>query len=261
MNLYFRYLKILFKSQLQYRASFLLICFGQFFIPFFVFAGIYFMFQRFDSIAGWQFFEIVLCFSIIHMAFSTSECFVRGFDLFSGLIINGEFDRILVRPRGTVIQVIGSKFEFTRIGRFLQSIAVFIWALFNLSIKWTIAKGITLFLMIISGIFVFSGIFILAATLCFWTIQGLEVVNIFTDGGREMSQYPLGIYKKWVKKFFTFVIPFGCVNYYPLMYLLDKNHHSNNTIYMLSPIFGILFIIPCLLVWKMGVRHYKSTGS
>jgi ABC-2 type transport system permease protein len=102
------------------------------------------MFQRFDSIAGWQFFEIVLCFSIIHMAFSTSECFVRGFDLFSGLIINGEFDRILIRPRGTVIQVIGSKFEFTRIGRFLQSIAVFIWAHFNLSIKWTITKGITI---------------------------------------------------------------------------------------------------------------------
>ncbi|GMQ62677.1 hypothetical protein AN2V17_19090 [Vallitalea sp. AN17-2] len=75
-----------------------------------------------------------------------------------------------------------------------------------------------------------------------------------------MFQYPLGIYKKWVKNFFTFVVPFGCVNYYPLMYLLDKNN-SNNILYIISPIFGILFIIPCLLVWRIGVRHYKSTGS
>ena len=48
----------------------------------------------------------------------------------------------------------------------------------------------------------FTGIFILAATLCFWTIQGLEVANIFTDGGREMAQYPLIIYQKWVTVFF-----------------------------------------------------------
>lgn len=218
------------------------------------------MFERFGQIRGWGFYEVALCFGVIHMAFSLSECFARGFDAFSTLVVNGEFDRILVRPRSTILQVLASKFEFTRVGRLIQSTVVLTWAIYGLNIEWTLIKGITLVFMIVSGIFIFTGIFMLAATLCFWTIQALEVANIFTDGGREMAQYPLDIYKEWVTRFFTFVIPFGTANYLPLMFLLDKVD-GNPYVYMLTPVMGMLFIIPCLLVWQLGVRHYRSTGS
>jgi ABC-2 type transport system permease protein len=76
-----------------------------------------------------------------------------------------------------------------------------------------------------------------------------------------MAQYPLNIYEKWATRFFTFVIPFGCVNYYPLLYLLDRTNGGPDVAYMLAPLAGIAFIIPCLLVWRFGVRHYRSTGS
>ncbi len=112
----------------------------------------------------------------------------------------------------------------------------------------------------LSGTFIFASIYMLGATLCFWTLEGLEVINILTDGGREMAQYPLNIYKEWVRKFFTFVIPFGTINYLPLMYILGKTE-GNQIIYMLTPLLGLLFIIPCILVWNFGVKHYKSTGS
>jgi ABC-2 type transport system permease protein len=260
MRIYFKYLLILFKSQMQYRTSFWLLTLGQFFIPFSIFAGLYFLFERFGQIKGWQFFEVALCFSIIHMAFALSECFARGFDAFSSMVRNGEFDRLLVRPRSTFIQVLGSKFEFTRFGRLLQSAIVLVWALTNLNIEWSVVKAATLLLMIASGVLIFTGIYILAATLCFWTIEGLEVVNIFTDGGREMAQYPLNIYQKWVARFFTFVIPFGTVNYLPLLYILGKSSGAE-IFYMLIPAAGSLFILPCLLVWQFGVKHYRSTGS
>lgn len=260
MRLYFRYLEILLKSQMQYRTSFWLLTIGQFFIPFSVFAGLYFLFERFGQIKGWSFYEVALCFAVIHMAFAISECFARGFDAFSGLVVEGEFDRLLVRPRSTVVQVLGSKFEFTRFGRLLQSVFVLVWAISGLEVEWGVVKAVTLLLMVCSGIFIFAGIFILAATMCFWTVQGLEVANIFTDGGREMAQYPLDIYQKWVTRFFTFVIPFGCVNYLPLMSILDKTQGSEIG-YMLTPLAGILFIAPCLWVWHVGVRHYRSTGS
>ena len=260
MRLYIKYLAILFKSQMEYRLSFWLLSLGQFLVSFTSFAAAFFVFERFGNIKGWSFYEVALCFAVIHIAFSITECFARGFDTFSTLVSKGEFDRILVRPRNTVIQVIGSRFEFSRAGKLLQGLGVLVFSLINLSIEWDIFKVITLILMIVSGIFIFTGIFILAATLCFWTIQGIEVANIFTDGGREMSQYPLNIYKKWITRFFTFIIPFGCVNYLPLMYIMDKVERSN-ILYMLSPLYGILFIIPCLIIWNIGVKHYRSTGS
>lgn len=260
MKLFLQYLLILFKSQMQYRTSFWLLTFGQFFIPFSVFAGLYFMFERFGQIKGWDFYEVTLCFGIIHMAFAISECLARGFDMFSTLIVNGDFDRLLVRPRSTVLQVLGSKFEFTRFGRLLQSLLVLAWAISSLEVDWSFLKIITLLFMIASGVFIFTGIFILAAAMCFWTVQGLEIANIFTDGGREMAQYPLNIYQKWVTRFFTFVIPFGCVNYLPLLYILDRTE-GYEALYVLTPLAGFLFLIPCLLVWRFGVRHYRSTGS
>jgi len=260
VRLFGKYLLILFKSQMQYRTSFWLLSFGQFFIPFSVFAGLYILFDRFGQIQGWQFYEVALVFGVIHMAFAIAECFARGFDSFSTLIVGGDFDRLLVRPRSTVLQVLGSKFEFTRIGRLLQSVLVLGWALSRVEADWTIMKGITLLFMVASGVLIFAGIFIVIATMCFWTVQGLEVGNIFTDGGREMAQYPLDIYQKWVTRFFTFVIPFGCVNYLPLHYILGKTD-GNGFLYMLTPLAGCLFIVPCLLIWNFGVKKYRSTGS
>lgn len=260
MRLYFKYMFILFKSQMQYRTSFWLLTIGQCLTPFMMFAGMYLMFERFGQLKGWTFFEVALIFAVTHLAFSISETFARGFDVFSTMVAGGDFDRLLVRPRSTVVQVMGSRFEFARVGRLTQSLIVLIWSVSNLPIEWTFLKGLTLALMVICGVFIFTGIFILAATLCFWTIQGLEVANIFTDGGREMTQYPLNIYQKWVSRFFTFVIPFGCVNYLPLMYVLDKTD-GNGLLYMMAPLAGIVFIVPCLFVWHFGVRHYRSTGS
>ncbi|MFC4600059.1 ABC transporter permease [Cohnella hongkongensis] len=259
MRLFGKYLLILFKSQMQYRTSFWLLSFGQFFIPFSVFAGLYILFERFGQIQGWEFYEVALVFGVIHMAFAIAECLGRGFDMFSDLIVNGDFDRLLVRPRGTVLQVLGSKFEFTRVGRLLQSLIVLVWAISRVEADWTFLKGVTLLLMIASGVLIFTGIFIVMATMCFWTVQGLELGSIFTDGGREMAQYPLNIYHKWITRFFTYVIPFGCVNDLPVQYILGKTEGGAE--YMLAPLAGCLFIVPCLLLWRFGVRKYRSTGS
>jgi ABC-2 type transport system permease protein len=260
LQLYIKYVSILFKSQMQYRTSFWLLTLGQCLTPFTALAGLYFMFARFGKLQEWSFYEVALCFGVIGMAYSISECFSRGFDTFSGLVINGGFDRILVRPRGTVLQVLGSKFEFTRVGRLVQSAIVLVWAISSLPVEWSMSKAVTLMLMIVGAALIFSGIFILTAAFCFWTVQGLEIANILTDGSREMAQYPLPIYQGWVTRLFTFVIPFGCVSYLPMLFILDKTE-GNELLYMLSPLVSVLFIVPCLLMWRVGVRHYRSTGS
>jgi ABC-2 type transport system permease protein len=260
MSLYLKYLRILLKGQLQYRLSFWLLMMSQFLLPLSSFAGIYFLFARFGKLQGWQFSEVVFCFAIIHFVFYFCECFLRGFDEFAPLVVNGEFDRILVRPRSCFMQVLGSQLALAKIGRFIFSAGVLVWAVLNVPVRWGVMKELTLLLMLLSGIAVFTGIFVLAATFCFWSVQGIEAANIFTYGGREIAQYPLGIYQKWVIRFFTFVVPFGCVNYLPLLFVLDKVNGTGIWL-MLTPVYGILFLLPCLLVWRYGVKHYRSTGS
>ena len=112
--------------------------------------------------------------------------------------------------------------------------------------------------MFISSIIVFFSIFLLMASYCFLTVQALEVRNIFTDGGKNIAKYPMGIYKKGVLLFFTYIIPFALVNYYPLLYLLGK---SNNIFYAYSPLIVLLYLIPAFLSFKWGIKKYTSTGS
>ena len=258
MKLYFKYVSMLLKCQMQYKVSFILTVIGQFLVSFTTFLGLYFMFSRFNSVNGFTFSEVILCFSIVLMAFSITECFVRGFDVFPQLIKTGNLDRILVRPRNEIFQVLTSNIEFTRIGRLMQAVLMLVYAVPASGITWSFDKVLTVILMITGGIVMFSALFVLYAGISFFTIEGLEFMNIFTDGGREFGKYPFSIYGEGVLKFFTYVIPLALFQYYPFLYLIGK---SENIGLIFLPLMGFVFMIPCYIFFKFGVKKYKSTGS
>lgn len=256
--LYFKYIRMVLKTMFQYRLDLLLNIIGQIANVGFMFAGIVLLFERFGKLDDWSYGEVALCYAITISAWSLTECFARGFDVFQRYIRQGTFDRVLLRPRSTILQVLGSNFEVVRLVKLVWAGAILAIAISYAAITWSALKIITVMLMIFCGVFIFSGVFILGATVCFWTVEGLEFINIFTDGGRELSSYPLTIYSKWLRRFFTFIIPFGCFNYLPLLYITGR---ADNPIYAFTPLLGIAFIIPCLLIWRIGVRHYVSTGN
>lgn len=258
IHLYLHYVSINIRSMMQYKTSFFLTAMGQFLVSFNVFLGIFFMFQRFSKVDGFTYSEVLLCFSIVLLEFSLAEMFARGFDAFSGTVRSGEFDRILVRSQNEIIQVLGSKFELTRIGRMLQAIIMFVYGISESEVIWSFSKVLTVIFMLIGGTAVFTGLFLIYAALCFFTLDGLEFMNVFTDGAREFGKYPVGIYGEKMLLFTTFFVPYALIQYYPLLYILG---HQTDIIYMFSPLFACLFLIPALLLWKFGVRHYKSSGS
>ena len=258
MKLYIKFFMMHLRSQMQYKASFFMIAAGQFLISFSAFVGIYFMFERFGSVRDFTYPEVLLCFAVVLIAFSISECFARGFDTFAGVISGGEFDRALVRPRNEIFLVLASKIELTRVGRLIQAVILLFYAIPTSGVAWSAEKIMLLIVMICSGVVIFSGLFIVYAGICFFTTQGLEFMNIFTDGGREFGRYPFAVYGSGALRFFTYVVPLALFQYYPFLYLIGR---SDNRLFMLLPFAGMLFIIPCMLLWRVGIRHYKSTGS
>ena len=188
MKLYRKYLAMLLKCQLQYKASFFLTALGQFLVSFTAALGVFFMFTRFHHVNGFTFHQVLISFSIVLMAFSLAECFARGFDTFPNLIRTGMLDRILVRPRNVIFQVLTSQMEFSRIGRLLQSVLMLIFAMTFGEVVWTFDKILTLVFMLLGGVCIFSGLFMVYAGISFFTIEGLEFMNIFTDGSLEFGK-------------------------------------------------------------------------
>lgn len=258
MSLYFKYLKIHFKSDLQYKLSFIMSFISQFFVFFGYYFTILCLFDQFSNIKGFTLYEVLLTFGVIQFGFSFCETFFRGIDQFDHLILRGDFDRLLLRPRNLLLQIFCEKVDFIKFSRLLQSIIVLIIAIINVDVNWNIEKFITLICMLISSIVIFLSIFILTASYCFFTVKGLEVRNVLTDGSKHMAQYPIGIFKKGFVMFFTVIIPFGFVNYYPLLYILGQ---ANNKLLIISPLITIIYLIPSIIIFYRGVKKYSSVGS
>ena len=69
MRLYFRYISMHFKSQMQYKVSFFFTALGQFLVSFATFLSVSFLFDRFDSVGGFTYEEVLICFAVMISAF------------------------------------------------------------------------------------------------------------------------------------------------------------------------------------------------
>ncbi len=188
-----------------------------------------------------------------------TEILLQGLNHFYLNIKSGILDQMMVRPRGLLFQVICSEFQINKIGRLIEAIVLIVYGTINAHIEWTLYKVLVYILIILGSNILFASLLILKAAFCFWTVDGMELMNILQEGGRDLSSYPISIYKDWFAKLFTYVVPFGMVNYLPLLYLLNKQDVP--FWYGLAPLTTIIFFGLMLLVWKVGIRSYKSTGS
>lgn len=258
LRLYGHYVSLNIRSAMQHKASFAMLIAGQLITSFTTFFGIHFMFMRFSAVNGYTYSDVLLCFAIVQMQFSLAEMFARGFDTFSGVVRRGEFDRVLLRPRSLILQVLGGKMEISRIGRLAQAAFVFAYGLSVGHVEWTLMRGLALAMMLLGGAALFSGLFLVYASFCFFTLDGLEFMNVFTDGGREYGKYPLDVYGKRMLQFATIVIPYALIQYYPLQYLTGR---SDCALYALCPLGVSVFLMACYGFWRYGVSRYVSSGS
>lgn len=258
LRLYIKYVSIILQSTMQYKISFVLTVIGRFLIAFSGLVGIYFLFGNFTEIKGYTYGDILLCFSIIQLSFYLAEVFGRGFGGFSGMVKRGEFDRILVRPRSPILQVVGSRFELGMLGPLFSSTIMLIMGIRHNNIEWTFMKILTLILMILGGMLLFLGLFIIGATICFFSIEDPGCMNVLTYGGKEHGKYPIDVYGKSLFQFCTYIVPYTLVQYYPLQYLIGK---SDRWQYTFFPLGTILFVALCYGFWRIGVSRYTSCGS
>lgn len=258
MRLYFKFFSMHLKSRMAYRKSFFFSVVGQFMTSFTSFLAIWFLFDRFNAVRGYTISECLLCSGVILMAFSLAEMFFRGFDSMEKLIKMAQFDRLLLRPRGLIFQILCQNIEFGRIGRILQAALMLAYGIAVAPVIWTPLRIFSLFLMIACGSALFAALFILHAAVCFFTLEGIEFLNVFTYGAREYGSYPLDVYGREILSFCTYVIPYALIQYYPLQYLLGR---VDGALYAFLPFFSLFFLIPCLALWRLGVRKYKSSGS
>ncbi len=259
MGLYRKYVKIQIKSAFQYRASFFFDMISSALSTLGVFFGIILLFQNYETVGGYTLSEVLITYAMIFCSFSVAEMVFRGFDQFDKLVRTGELDRLLIRPRSVFMQVLGYKIEFNKLGRVAFSVGVLVYALVASGIVWTPMRIVTTILMFVGSVVLFAGIFLIYSGVSIFTVNGIEFMNVLTNGGRDLAEYPIDIYSGFFRKIFTYVIPIAVVNYLPLQYLLG--YPSATLFNALCPLLAFAFFGLCYLFFRWSLTKYKSTGS
>lgn len=252
------------RAQMQYPASAAMLAFGHLLATGIEFLAAWALFGRFGDVRGWTLGEVALFYGLVNVAFSFADLLTRGFDVLgTDFIRTGNFDRILLRPRSAALQLVGHELRLSRLGRTLQGAAAIAYATWATGMTWSAGDVAVAIAAVAGGAALFAGLFVLQATLAFWTVESLEVANVLTYGGVQAAQYPLNLYAGWFRSVLIFVVPIAAVTYYPSLAILGRADPLGAPAWFLpaAPALGFLFLGFSLFVWRFGVARYTSTGS
>jgi ABC-2 type transport system permease protein len=261
--LYVRLIGARIRSQLQYRLSFALDVTGMFLLTFLDFGAILVIFHNVPQLRGWSVEEVAFLYGISGLAFALTDMAIGHLDLFPQQIRDGNFDLVLIRPRGTLLQVVTADFQLRRLGKAAQASAILVYALSKLDVDWTVGRVLVLPATVISASVIFGAVWVFAICIAFWSVESRETANAFTYGGQFFSQYPITVYERWLRRLLAFVVPMAFVAYFPALYVLDKPDPvgAPGWVRFCSPLIAVIACGAAGFTWRFAVRHYRSAGG
>lgn len=254
--------KMLMKSAMQYRSSLLMQVIAQFVMTGGEMMAVTVLLSRFRVVGHWGAAEIMFFFGVMQASFALTELFGRGIAAFQGFIGRGEFDSVLLRPRPLLLQVLCSQLDPRRIGSFSVGVAAILVAAAQLEIRWSLARVLLMAEVVVCSMMLLLGLFLIEATVCFFSVKSIEMVNVLTYGGRSCCQYPVDIYPKPLRLLFTYLAPIAMCMHWPVSWVLGQPMVEMQTgWYFVTPLAGAVFFALMARVWYAGVKRYRSTGT
>ncbi|GAA2967721.1 ABC transporter permease [Actinokineospora diospyrosa] len=262
-RVYGRVLRAQVRSQAQYRTSMLLEILGSMVVNGLDIATVFVLFSVTGALGGFNGTEVLLMTALAAAGFTVGDLVAGSSDRLREYVRSGLFDSLLVRPLSALVQLAVITFALRRVGRAAQGLVLYVVALCVADIPWTVGRVLFAVIVPISGAVFFASLFIGGATVAFWWIESGEVANAFTYGGRDFTSYPSTMYGGWFRDLFTLGLGFGFVAYFPGLVLLGKPDPLGlpTAVAWCSPLVAVIAACVAAVFWRIGVRHYRSTGS
>lgn len=247
------------KVRISYRGDFLVSLATSFAATVFSLLFVVVLFQQAKNLRGWRFPEVIFLYGFSLIPYGVFNIVsLNLYDFGNNYIIEGKFDRILLRPISSLFQVLFETFRIESFQEVATGIFCMWWATKQLHIPWTFLKVGMLFFFGICAAIIYVSIFLILSTFSFWFEDRIgvhpPVWNVIAFG-----RYPLSIYSGAVQFFLCWIIPFGLASFYPSVRMLDRTINPQYLPFV--PLVTAVFLTLAISLWNFGSRHYSSTGS
>jgi len=259
LGLFFAYFLQYAKVRLSYRLDFLLGVATSMAATVFAFGFVYVLFTRVPRLSGWSFEEMLFLYGFSLVPYGLFNIIsLNLYDFGNNYVIEGKFDRVLLRPVGSLFQVVFEAFRVESLHEVLTGLAAMAWASQRMQFTWSALDIFLLAFFGVCGAVIYFAVFLMLVSVTFWLEDRIGIAppvwNLIAFG-----RYPLSIYSTAIQFLLSWIVPFGFATFYPTVRLL---HRTEFYIYAwLIPVVAAVFLALAFAVWNRGVRNYASTGS
>lgn len=247
------------KVRLAYKADFIIAFFSSMAATVFGFGFILVLFSKIPRLQDWSFNEIMFLygFSLIPLGFFNVVSW-NLYDFSELYIIEGKFDRVLLRPVATLFQVVFEKFRLESLQEVVTGTAVVAFCLHRLHLSLGVPDYLWFIVMVVCGAAIYLSVFLILTAVSFWFEDRVGIVPpVFNM--LNFSRYPLTIYNVFIQFMLSWIIPFGFATFYPSTHFLGRTSFS--LYFHLVPVVAAGFSALAIAVWNRGVANYSSTGT
>jgi ABC-2 type transport system permease protein len=251
------------RSQAAYRTSFAIDIMANIVVMAVDLLALLVMFRVTPALGGFSVREAVFLFALANTGFALADLGVGSVERIRLYVRTGLLDGVLVRPMAVLPQLLALDVGLHRVGRLFAATGLLGVAVALVGVDWTPARAVLLALTPLAAAAFFGAIFVASATVAFWWIESGEVANSLTYGGRDFTSYPITVYSGWFRRLFAYGLGFGFVAYYPGLAVLGRTDPLGlpGWVGWTSPLIALAAAGAAAVVWRVAVRHYRSTGS
>lgn len=251
------------RSKMEYRVAFIFMFFAIIVFYLAQLGVILVVIGKFGDINGWSLGEMTFLYGLLVFSQALSSLLFSPLVMFERHIVEGTFDRYLLRPLNPLGQLLAGDFEISSAAHFLIGLGALVYGSINASIEWGFMKALFLILTLIGAVLIQGAVRIIVSAVAFWTKRNRSLVHLIVFSTKEFILYPISIYGLWAQIFLTTVFPIAFINYYPSHYFLARDGSEllfSPLIQYMTPLVGVTVFAVGHMIWKIGARAYQSAG-
>lgn len=251
------------RAQRSYRTGFALDLASSLLVGVVELAEVWVLFHSVGRLGGLDFTQILLVFGLADVSFSLADLAFGHCDNLPTFLRAGTLDVFYLRPQPLLLQLITSDISLRRLARAAVGAVALGWGLALNDIDWSSQSVLLLAVALVSGLATFAALFVWAAGLQFFLVDGAEMTNAFVYGGRYAATQPASVWSRPLKAVFGFFFPMAFTAFLPVLALLDLPGPEWLPAWLgwCAPLAAVWAWTMALLCWRWGVRHYQGGGG
>src|SRR5580700_3384469 len=247
------------KVRVSYRGDFFISAVTSMAATIFSLGFVFVLFKRVPTLSNWRMEEVVFLYGFSLIPFGLFNIFsLNLYEFGATYIMEGKFDRVLLRPLSSLFQVVFDAFRIESLQEVVVGLVVVVWASRRLHYPWHALDVLLLTLFALCGGLIYISVFLFLSTFSFWFEDRIGLHPPFWNL-LAFGRYPLSIYSSYIQFLLSWIIPFGFATFYPASRLLGRGDFRH--IGFIVPLVSLACAALAILSWEFGVRHYSSTGS